>query len=93
MFWYNLVTLGDTRLLKKVYLVTKRIGKKSWAHTIKDILETYGLMNLWSDEQLLFNLDGKGNLGSKSLWNHKRFGSAIFEERSKSTSRRCGGQG
>ena len=73
VFWYNLMTLGDERILKKVYLVTKRIGKKSWAHSIKDVLETYGLANLWSDEQLLFNLDGKGNLGSKTLLNHKRF--------------------
>lgn len=67
------MTLGDERILKKVYLVTKRIGKKSWAHSIKDVLETYGLANLWSDEQLLFNLDGKENLGSKTLLNHKRF--------------------
>jgi hypothetical protein len=74
VFWFNVVTLDDARILKWVYIVTKNTGKdSSWAKVIQSILEMYGLENLWSDEKLLFNLDNKKNLGAKTIVQHKNF--------------------
>ena len=74
VFWFNLVMLDDSKLKKKVYIVTKLTGKDTcWAKSLRPILEFYGLDYLWSNEKLLLNLDGKGNLESKSISDHKRF--------------------
>ena len=74
MFYFHLASLDDERLLKKVFIVTKRVGKESsWVYSMKEILATYGLGHLWEDEKAIFNLDGSHNGEAKSLGAHKRF--------------------
>ena len=74
MYWFHLVTMEDSRLVKKVYIVTLRIGKESsWARKVEGILATYGLDYLWKDPQRVLDLDGKGNSEAKTLSAHKSF--------------------
>jgi len=40
---------------------------------VKNILATYKLDNLFDNTQLLFNLDGKGNLEAKNIVDHKSY--------------------
>ena len=60
--------------MKKVYLDTKINAKpSSWSETIHKILNSYGLPHLWENPELLFNLEGRGNLEAKSIEAHKSF--------------------
>ena len=74
MYWFHVVTMDDSRLVKKVYIVTQRIGKDtSWARIVKGILGKYGLDYLWEDQKRVLDLDGKGNGEAKTLSDHKAF--------------------
>ena len=61
-------------MLKKVYIVSKRIGKDTcWAKSLKVLLAKYDLAHLWENEKLVFNIDGHGNRESKNISDHQRF--------------------
>jgi len=73
-YWYHIMTLGNDRNPKRVYLVTRSTeAPGSWATYINKLLVQYGVGHLLDNDHLLFNLDGKGNLESKSVDEHKRF--------------------
>jgi hypothetical protein len=73
-YWFHLITLDGDRLLKKIYIVTKRTAKpSSWAMSIKKILTKYQLGHLWNDEKLVYNLDNKNNLGATTILAHRKF--------------------
>src|SRR4051794_7982348 len=81
-FWFNLMTLDNNLLRKKVYLITRDNGKKtSWASYIRQLLEQYTLSNLWDDPQSIFNIDGHGNSESKSLKDHKNFWKSFIKSK------------
>ena len=74
MYWLHVLSLDDSRLLKKVYLVTSSSEKKeSWTSLIHRLLVSYGIGHLWGQEHLIYNLDGKGNLEAKNISDHQRF--------------------
>lgn len=47
--------------------------KRNFASRCKNILFKYNLRNLWYNEQLIYNLDGKNNNESKTISSHKHF--------------------
>ncbi len=63
MFWFNLVNLPDNRLIKQVFLESKlkSSSKCNWYRQIGDIFKKYDLSNIWSDNNLIFNLPGSNN--------------------------------
>ena len=75
VYWYHLETLPDDRLLKKVYIITKDLGKKTtrWANVVKGVLGSYGMGYLCSNNQVVWNVDGKGNQEAKNVEDHKKF--------------------
>ncbi len=77
IWWMNILTMEDSRLVKQVYFSSKRlnsyIDKNNWISSIKKILGKYELLTLWKDETKVFNLDGKGNGEAKSPTDHKTF--------------------
>ena len=77
VYWGNLMSLEDTRLCKLVYQESKRVHlqkkRGNWASMIKIILKKYNLIELWRDENKLFDLDGKGNGEAKNVRDHRRF--------------------
>lgn len=81
IYWYHLMTLNNNRIIKQIYLITKNNGKNkihsnssNWAAKIKDILKKYGMDQLYdNNNNILYNLDGKGNLDAKTIYQHKKF--------------------
>ena len=74
MYLFHPSSLSNNDLRKKVYIVTKRTGKKSsFAKYMKQVLDTYKLGYLYEDEKKFFNLDNRGNLEAKTLSSHKEF--------------------
>ena len=90
IYWFHIQSLPDNRLLKKVYMATKLKGKPtSWASTVGNLLNTYGLSHVWQNPQLIYNLDNKGNLEAKTISDHKQcwrrfISSKIFDHEQKS---------
>jgi len=39
---------------------------------MRDVFDTYGLQNIWNDNKLVFNLDGKGNNNAENIKQHKK---------------------
>ncbi len=74
VFWFNVINLPDFRLVKQVYLESKKqVSKKSnWCNRIGKIFNEYGMMNVWNNNQLVFNLDGKHNNNAHTLDLHKQ---------------------
>src|SRR5690349_103789 len=74
LYWFHLLSLDNSRLIKRVYLVTKekRVAG-SWTSFINKLLVKYGVEFLWGNEHLVYNLDGRGNLEAKSIEDHRRF--------------------
>ena len=75
-YWFQLISCPDDRILKQAYLMSKNfanVKKRNFASRCKRILFKYNLRNLWYNEQLVYNLDGKNNNESKNLRNHKQF--------------------
>ena len=53
-------------------MVTKNTNATgSWANYIQKILVKYGVGQLWENDQVIFNIDGKGNLEAKSIKEQK----------------------
>lgn len=75
IYWYHIMTLDNNRIIKRVYLSTMHNNiKTSWVAGIKKLLLLYGLNNIFKNpNNILFNLDGKGNMNSKSILDHKKF--------------------
>ena len=75
-YWFHLISCPDSRLLKQAYLMSKgfaNVKKRNFASRCKSILFKYNLRNLWYDEQLIYNLDGKNNNDAKTMSQHKKF--------------------
>ena len=75
-YWFQLISCPDSRLLKQAYLMSKgfaNVKKRNFASRCKNILFKYNLRNLWYNEQLIYNLDGKNNNESKTISSHKHF--------------------
>ena len=51
LYWFHVNTLDDSRLIKRVYLVS-RSHASSWAETIHKMLDMYGRTHLWDDHAL-----------------------------------------
>jgi hypothetical protein len=75
MYLFQISSLSENDLRKKVYTVTKRTGKKSsFARYMKEVLDTYALGYLYDDEKKFFNWaivvtsKQKLFLHIKSLW-------------------------
>ena len=82
IYWYKLETLENSRLLKKVYLVTAANQKTTSAAMImKGLLVQYELGHLWDNKQSMFNLDGQGNLAATCLSDHMAFWKKIIKSR------------
>ena len=80
-YWFHLLTISDSRLLRQAYLYSRSFlncKKTNWANTTKKILAKYHtddnkLLDLWYQEDRIWNIDGKGNGEAKSIAAHKRF--------------------
>ena len=76
LYWFQLISCPNSRLLKQAYLMSKdfaNVKKRNFASRCKNILFKYNLRNLWYDEQLVFNLDGKNNNEAKTMSQHDNF--------------------
>jgi hypothetical protein len=59
--WYlsHILSLPDDRLVKQAFYLSKsRKLKTNWAGRIEKILSEYGLIRIWNDHNLIWNLDG-----------------------------------
>jgi len=75
-YWFHLISLPDSRLLKQAYLMSRNFSskkKRNWANRCKTLLFKYNLRHLWYEEQLVYNLDGNHNNEAKSMDQHERF--------------------
>ena len=59
-YWFHIINLPDSSLLKYVYLESKRQSntKQNWCRRIKKVFDLYNLQHIWNDNKLVFNLDG-----------------------------------
>jgi hypothetical protein len=74
LFWYKVLLLPNTRIIKQALAMSCASQKaKAWGPRIKIFLVKYNLVHLWSNNMLLYNLDGKGNLEAKTDKDHRRF--------------------
>ena len=51
MFWWKIISVGDHRLVKKVYTNTKHTTK-GWCVYTKQLLEELGLGEKWNDQSV-----------------------------------------
>jgi len=75
IYWFHILSLPNSRLLKQAYLMSRANPdkKSNFASTIHSILNKYQLLEVWKNDSKIWNLDGTGNNKAKSLPEHKRF--------------------
>ena len=75
MFWFNLVNLPDSRLIKQVFLESKvkANSRSNWYKRVEGIFKKYNLANIWNDNKLIFKLPGSNirNQNSCNLQQYK----------------------
>jgi hypothetical protein len=73
-YFAHILSVPEDSLVRQAYYMSRNTPlKTNWAGRIKSILGKYGLGALWTNEQGIWNLDGKGNNEAKNRKEHRRF--------------------
>ena len=78
-YWIHLLTTDETRLVREVYQQSKEdcVERKTrnWAYSIRELAQKYDLVDLWQDEEKVFEVPSNINTRAALI----RYWSGVIE--------------